>query len=137
MGSIVYRIVFPGIVLAIIFVGIASYYFYKYKNNMNMNKNFFIVFCVIISLMGLLLSVFYSFDLIYKDYIVVEAEFINYHRERDEYELLFIDKNGNDVRCFMPLVEMKKYDFDKESNYKITYAKRTGMLLDARETGDG
>lgn len=139
MGNIIYRIIFPGIVLAVVFIAIVSRYLCKNRNKKQnvANNHFFTIFCIILSLLGLSMSIFYSFDLLYKDFIVSEGIFVNYHREKDEYELLFANEtNGTDIRCYIPITEIKKYDFSEDSIYKVTYARRTGMLIDATETGN-
>lgn len=135
MGSILYRIIFPGLVVSIIFALLAFFDYRVYKKRkmqgkQTLTKKWKIVIFIAIALFGLFLSGFYTLDLILQDYVTQQGVYNKTYRGREVYiqELYFI--SGDHLEhCTAFAFDHKVQNLEIGENYKFTFAKRTGMLI--------
>lgn len=137
MWWIVYRIAVPGLLVMILFSLLAFFQVKSYKKTKNKKSDkknkISIIAYLCIALFGIILSIFFSLDLMFRDYISINGSYEKQYRNRDVYELIF-DVNGENERCFVFPTELRKYDLQEGQSYEIIYAKRTGMLISIKET---
>ena len=134
MWRIIYRIFFPGIFLTLISLLLS---FFEYKSYLKKKKRrdrkqlgaavIFLCFAVL----GVMLSAFYSLDLVNKDFVTKSGSYERYYRDQDTSKLTFVE-NGKREYCHVLWNELKKYNLEEGSKYEYTYAKRTKMLIHIR-----
>jgi predicted membrane protein len=131
----IFRVVFPSIFLIIISLGFSYYETKPYKRSKKSDKEkkLSITAYLCCALLGLILSMFFSLDLVFKDYISITGIYESQYRDRNSYKLVF-DVNGENDHCSISRTELRKYDLQEGQSYDVVYAKRTGILISIKET---
>ncbi len=128
MWPIVYRVLYPGILVFVIF---ACYAFFKFRAFSRRRAKSYLrdgIIAICVSVFGLGLSVYFSGDLLFKDFITAEGTFIDYTRDNDVRELKFlVDGELKEVKILVS--EYSALSPEAGEYFVFTYAIRTNMVL--------
>lgn len=129
---IIYRIIYPGLLTFIVFFvfsfkDFSKYYFEKSKKHL---RDGIITLCSAIFALGL--SIYYSRDLVYKDYITVDGTLIEHTRSNDVQKLEFL-VDGKIMTVNILQFDYAELSLDEEYCFEFTYATRTNLILSIQQ----
>lgn len=128
MWQIVYRVIFPGIILAVLLAVYVVKVAHGRVKDEKENPKLAIVLCILIGAFSLGLSAYYSLDLILQDHVVETGEYARSFRGKEPYITeLYFETGKETISCEVFSRNLKPLEEGRA--YTLTYAKRTGFLL--------
>ncbi|GEM_PF-5348278 len=131
MSGIVYRIFYPGIVAALLcglFLMLTKYSSRKMKNDKKKVAKYEMVFFAVLGLLGLGLSVYYSLDLILRDFSRFTGKCVFDGSENKS--LNSVQFVSAEVSVTLGVSSEDKQEMIAGETYTVTFGKRTKMLTE-------
>lgn len=140
MRIIAYRIIYPFITGGFLYLVISIVYQRNWLKNKSSkkfagnSKKYVSIFFLILSLTTFSYSGFLSLDAILNDYVVINGIYLRSFRGKDLITSeVFFEVNKEVISLDIFASNTQDFGFEQGNPYEITYAKRTGVLISARD----